>query len=115
MTVIGKYNSATSAAFVIGNGTAENSRSDAFIVDWEGNVTAKKITESETPLTITGGDYISTVEDTTNNTLTIDLNSDLGNMLTALSAVLSANAVPTTGRHILGVENGALTWLEVNQ
>jgi len=42
-TAIGKYNdpsSAYNAAFVIGNGTSDNDRSNAFAVDWDGNVTA---------------------------------------------------------------------------
>ena len=39
MTVIGKWNNIDSAAFVIGNGSWNN-RSDAFIIDWEGNVSA---------------------------------------------------------------------------
>ena len=112
MTVIGKYNSATSAAFVIGNGTAENSRSDAFIVNWDGTVSAKKFIE-ETPLAITGGDYVSVTEDTSNNKLIIDMNSEMGTMLTELSGVLSAK--PSTGRYILGVDGGTLSWLEVNQ
>lgn len=46
-TVIGKYNTAqgtstslvtTDRAFIIGNGTADNNRSNAFSVDWEGKV-----------------------------------------------------------------------------
>ena len=40
---MGKYNNykniqAMNAAFVIGNGTSENNRSNAFIVDWNGNI-----------------------------------------------------------------------------
>ena len=40
MTVIGRYNNTTeSAVFVIGNGTpSPNGRTDAFIVDWDGNI-----------------------------------------------------------------------------
>lgn len=41
-TVIGRYNKKSSAlyptAFIIGNGTANNDRSDALTVDWSGNV-----------------------------------------------------------------------------
>lgn len=43
-TVIGRYNKKSSAlyptAFIIGNGTANNARSDALTVDWSGNVVA---------------------------------------------------------------------------
>lgn len=40
-TVIGHYNSPVEdKAFVIGNGTADDSRSNAFDVDWDGNVLA---------------------------------------------------------------------------
>ena len=38
-SVIGKYNKVVNnAAFIVGNGTSENARSNAFIVDWDGNV-----------------------------------------------------------------------------
>jgi hypothetical protein len=116
MTVIGKYNNPnleTSAAFAIGNGTSEQNRSDAFIVNWDGTVSAKKFIEEETPLAITGGDYVSVTEDTSNNKLIIDMNSEMGTMLTELSGVLSAK--PSTGRYILGVDGGILSWLEVNK
>ena len=40
MTAIGKYNTKNSGkAFVIGNGTSDTARSDAFTVDWDGNTT----------------------------------------------------------------------------
>lgn len=89
-------------------------RSNAMIVSADGTVSARRFIESEPALTITGGDYVSVTEDTTNNKLVIDLESSLGQMLTELSGVLTAK--PTTGRHILGVDDGGtLTWLEVNQ
>ena len=38
MTAIGKYNTKNSGkAFVVGNGTSDTARSDAFTVDWDGN------------------------------------------------------------------------------
>ena len=41
MHVGGKYNETSSgAAFVIGNGTRDDARSDALVVDWSGNVSA---------------------------------------------------------------------------
>lgn len=46
MTVIGKYNSTKSAAFVIGNGSSELNLSDAFIVDWDGVASATKLATS---------------------------------------------------------------------
>ena len=40
MTAIGKYNTLNSGkAFVIGNGTSNTARSDAFTVDWDGGLT----------------------------------------------------------------------------
>lgn len=47
MHVGGKYNSISSnAAFVIGNGTSNDARSDAFIVDWIGIASATKLATS---------------------------------------------------------------------
>lgn len=40
-TAIGRYNTDRSAAFIIGNGSSASARSDAFYVDFNGNVTAK--------------------------------------------------------------------------
>lgn len=40
-TVIGKYNvEDTSKAFIIGNGDSETNRSNAFTIDWDGNIVA---------------------------------------------------------------------------
>ena len=88
-------------------------RSNAMIVSADGTVSARRFIESEPALTITGGDFVTVTEDTTNNKLVIDLESSLGQLLTELSGVLTAK--PSTGRHILGVDGGTLTWLEVNQ
>ena len=41
-TVIGKYNTASDSAFIIGNGTSDYSRSNIFTVDWNGYVTANR-------------------------------------------------------------------------
>ena len=42
MTAVGKYNTENSGkAFVVGNGTSDTARSDAFTVDWDGNTTMK--------------------------------------------------------------------------
>ena len=83
------------------------------IVSADGTVSARRFIESDPALTLTGGDFVTVTEDQTNNTLTVDLESSLGQMITELSSVLSDK--PSTGRHILGVDNGTLTWLEVNQ
>ena len=111
----------TGALFIVGNGIHKNNdyessacvRSNAMIVSADGTVSAKRFIESDPALTITGGNFVSVTEDQQNNLLTIDLETSLGQMLTELSGVLTAK--PSTGRHILGVENGSLTWLEVNQ
>lgn len=113
--------SSSGALFIVGNGKHKDNdyaasavvRSNAMIVSADGTVSARRFIESEPALTITGGDYVSVTEDTTNNKLVIDLESSLGQMLTELSGVLTAK--PSTGRHILGIDGGTLTWLEVNQ
>ena len=60
MTAIGKYNTLNSGkAFVIGNGTNDKARSDAFAVDWTGNIYMGlrdcTITDSGTALSVTDG------------------------------------------------------------
>ena len=60
MTAIGKYNTENSGkAFVIGNGTMDTARSDAFAVDWTGNIYIGlgdcTITDSGTALSVTSG------------------------------------------------------------
>ena len=61
MTAIGKYNTKNSSgkAFVIGNGTSDTARSDAFAVDWTGNIYMGlrdcTITDSGTALSVTSG------------------------------------------------------------
>ena len=60
MTAIGKYNTEKSGkAFVIGNGTSDTARSDAFAVDWTGNIYMGlgdcTITDSGTALSVTDG------------------------------------------------------------
>ena len=60
MTAIGKYNTENSGkAFAIGNGTRDTARSDAFAVDWKGNIYMSlgdcTITDSGTALSVTSG------------------------------------------------------------
>ena len=56
MTAIGKYNTRNSGkAFVIGNGTSNTARSDAFTVDWSGNTVMKGGLALGTPLSIANG------------------------------------------------------------
>ena len=60
MTAIGKYNTKNSGkAFAIGNGTSDTARSDAFTVDWTGNIYMGlrdcTITDSGTALSVTKG------------------------------------------------------------
>ena len=113
--------STTGALFIVGNGrhlygdyaTSGVERSNAMIVSADGTVSARRFVEAEPALTITGGNGITVTEDTANNKLVIDLESSLGQMVTELSAVLTNK--PATGRHLLGVDNGSLAWLEVNQ
>ena len=60
MTAIGKYNTKNSVkAFAIGNGTSDTARSNAFAVDWTGNIYMGlrdcTITDSGTALSVTRG------------------------------------------------------------
>jgi len=59
-TAIGKYNATTDALFVIGNGTFD-SRSDAFTVDFSGNVTATSFVGDGSQLTGISGGSLETV------------------------------------------------------
>lgn len=60
MTAIGRYNTKNGVkAFVIGNGTSDTARSNAFAVDWTGNIYMGlrdcTITDSGTALSVTNG------------------------------------------------------------
>ena len=56
MTAIGKHNTENSGkAFVVGNGTSNTNRSDAFTVDWSGNATMKGGLTLGTALSIANG------------------------------------------------------------
>ena len=56
MTAIGKYNTKNSGkAFVVGNGTRDDNRSDDFAVDWNGNTTMKGGLTLGAPLSIANG------------------------------------------------------------
>ena len=56
MTAIGQYNTKNSGkAFVIGNGTSDTARSDAFTVDWDGNTVMKGGLTLGTALSIANG------------------------------------------------------------
>lgn len=64
-TVIGRRNIEDTNniyAFIIGNGTADNARSNAFMVDWNGNVTATSFTGTVSGyLPLTGGKVSGTL------------------------------------------------------
>ena len=45
-TVIGRYNANKNSAFIIGNGSSDTERSNAFTVDWDGNITGKSLTSA---------------------------------------------------------------------
>lgn len=56
MTAIGRYNTKNSGkAFVVGNGTGNTARSDAFTVDWSGNTVMEGGLTLGTPLSIANG------------------------------------------------------------
>ncbi len=50
--LIGKYNQSAAGAFIIGNGTSLTARSNAVIIDWEGNIFCNSITANS----ISGGE-----------------------------------------------------------
>ena len=103
--VIGSYNSsgssATSAAsfstsapaFVIGNGTASNAKSDAFKVLFNGNTTvAGDITVTGNDMTFGNGETISNASDgtvtITSETVSLSSNATIGNDLTVSGDVV---------------------------
>lgn len=69
-TVVGKYNDyehgVLGALFIVGNGTADNARSDAFTVDSSGNVIASGTVTDGT------GNVLSSIGDTTTSTAQSD-------------------------------------------
>lgn len=90
--------STSGALFIVGNGKHINDdyaasavvRSNAMIVSADGTVSATKFATPEIP--------------------------DIGGSLNNLSELITLlQNKPSTGRHIIGVDNGTLTWLEINQ
>ena len=86
-------------------------RSNAMIVSADGTVSAKRFISEEPALEISGSEYINVSADPVTNVTTISVTTDLANMLTELSGVLSAK--PATGKYMLGTDNGVLTWVPV--
>lgn len=59
----GRYNSNTTAAMIIGNGTDDYNRSDAFVVDWEGNVSASAFYDANGRIGGGGSSFTPIIED----------------------------------------------------
>ena len=81
------------------------------IVSADGTVSAKRFISEEPALEISGSEYINVSADPVTNVTTISVTTDLANMLTELSGVLSVK--PATGKYMLGTDNGVLTWVPV--
>ena len=66
-TSVGRYNTANSSfAFMVGNGTADNDRSNAFRVNWNGNCTAGKNLYASNDVEDGSGNVLSAVAATAN-------------------------------------------------
>lgn len=112
-TVLGRYNAAiegtngisadyvdskSGALLIVGNGRHINDRTDvdsiersnAMIVSADGTVSATKFATPEV--------------------------SDIGSSLNELQGIITLlQNKPTTGKHVIGVDNGVLSWIEINQ
>lgn len=79
-TVIGRYNKKSSAlyptAFIIGNGTANNARSDALTVDWSGNVDiAGEYRKGGAPIMASGHETFSSIATNSYADVTVTFNT----------------------------------------
>lgn len=73
--IIGKYNVSADKAFIIGNGSSDNARSNALTVDWSGNITAPKLTSpGALRLGFNGGEFQPYF--TKGNSVTLDIYVD---------------------------------------
>ena len=93
-TVMGKFNiedDQDTYAFIIGNGTADNARSNAFTVDWNGNIAANNIVTKESLQNagFYGQETYTTVCDTQTVTTTIHDKDNPWVILTGVEGVRS--------------------------
>jgi hypothetical protein len=113
----GKYNKTSSdALFVIGNGTNNNNRSDAFIVSSNGYVSAKRFVESD-PISVLDPSAVHTYDNVVNigngNSITSQNNEMMfvigyDNELSSISSTYSINPWENgaDNNYVLGNENG---------
>ena len=100
---IGKYNDITSAAFVVGNGTAEADRSDLFVIQWDGTVSG------------TGNIYASGGQVVTDVMLTSATNSSASFVTNGIADLTSLyNYIKSLEDRIAALEAAAVTLPVVN-
>lgn len=114
-TVIGKYNEVSSEknyAFIIGNGSAEASRSNAFTVDWDGNLQIQgSLTIGAAPLTETS------LQSLLNNNYTLNAGNNITFGYDEENKIITINSLATGGSgesgtsitYSLGYSNNLLT------
>lgn len=112
---LGKYNKTSSdVLMVIGNGSDDSQRSDAFIVSSNGTISANKFVSTEPFVESIDLDSDNGIKLTENsNQVTVSLEEDIYNMLMELSGVMaeSARSGVSANACVLGLSGNNLTWL----
>lgn len=86
MTVMGMYNQTSSnAAFVIGNGSTSNARSDLFVIDYSGNAKSNDFVAEQAPIVHTVTGELTATQGGSDYYYDPILSSDLGVDLTKVS------------------------------
>ena len=95
-TTIGKYNIAdynNTYAFIIGNGTDENARSNAFTVDWNGNVNIPSGASYKVDGVSLDSRYVNITGDTMTGTLSISTSSGAAAILKNTATAADGSAI----------------------
>ena len=98
-TAVGKYNNNNSGnAFEIGNGTADNARSNALTVDWSGNV------EAAGDVTDGSGNTLSTVASALSSLIVVETKTLATSVTVSANSTTSSYNIPSkTGYTVAAV------------